>query len=224
MAEGDKTKSCLKEDDEMVDIMYSGKTLWNKILRLDEECTKKLSFCAMLDSSFGRLRPFMKLLEISCHGIPWYLCTIAGLMMAYRPENIEVLMNLLIGLFLDITVVGLTKVIVRRARPAHNQMDMFATISVDNYSFPSGHASRAAMLLLFFVKKVFSPGSMWCYLMWVWSVSVSVSRVILGRHHILDVVAGFLIGICQYYVLLQFWLPASLCISILEPYLGHFHL
>lgn len=96
MAEGDQNKS-LKEDGEMVDIMSSEKSLWNKILCMDKEYTEKLSFCAVVDTRFGRFRPLMKLLEISCHGIPWYLCTIAGLMMAYRPEKIEFLMNLLIG-------------------------------------------------------------------------------------------------------------------------------
>lgn len=32
-------------------------------------------------------------------------------------------------------------------------------------------------------------------LVWVWSVLTSISRVLLGRHFVLDVVAGALVGV-----------------------------
>ncbi|KAJ6655440.1 hypothetical protein lerEdw1_005140 [Lerista edwardsae] len=52
-----------------------------------------------------------------------------------------------LALVLDVVLVAAVKGLVKRRRPAHNKMDMFATVSVDKYSFPSGHATRAAMEL-----------------------------------------------------------------------------
>ncbi|KAK9403795.1 phospholipid phosphatase 6 [Crotalus adamanteus] len=57
----------------------------------------------------------------------------------------EVLLNLLFALILDLVLVAAVKGLVKRRRPVYNKMDMFATVSVDKYSFPSGHATRAAM-------------------------------------------------------------------------------
>ncbi|KAG8132991.1 hypothetical protein E2320_010809 [Naja naja] len=68
-------------------------------------------------------------------------------------------------------------------------MDMFATISVDKYSFPSGHATRAAM----------STG---CTL----DLHSGSSRIMLGRHNVTDVVFGLIMGYMQYNLVEYFWL------------------
>ena len=100
---------------------------------------------------------------------------------------------------------------------------MFATVSIDNYAFPSGHATRAAMLAYFFSEKVFFDGAT-KGLISLWAMFVCMSRVLLGRHHVLDVLLGILIGICEYKILALYWLPQELCLNILEPFFGHFHL
>ena len=55
---------------------------------------------------------------------------------------------------------------------------MFATVSVDRYSFPSGHTTRvAALAVLAPWLGCASPACVWII---VWAVSVAVSRVVLG--------------------------------------------
>jgi membrane-associated phospholipid phosphatase len=41
----------------------------------------------------------------------------------------------------------------------------------------------------------------WVQMAIVWAVAVSLSRVMLGRHHVLDVVAGSLVGVFQFWFL-----------------------
>jgi len=51
--------------------------------------------------------------------------------------------NLLLGFVLDLVMVGTIKGLVRRGRPVYNKEGDFAlVVSVDKFSFPSGHSSR----------------------------------------------------------------------------------
>lgn len=53
----------------------------------------------------------------------------------------------LAGICLDLSTVGLLKLLVRRARPPYNHDDQIYEAPVaDKFSFPSGHTSRATML------------------------------------------------------------------------------
>ncbi|XP_036094397.1 phospholipid phosphatase 6 isoform X2 [Rousettus aegyptiacus] len=99
------------------------------LLAIDLWLSKKLGVCAGESSSWGSMRPLMKLLEISGHGIPWLLGTLYCLSRSNSWAGREVLMNLLFALLLDLLLVALLKGLVRRRRPAHNQMDMFVTLS-----------------------------------------------------------------------------------------------
>ena len=53
--------------------------------------------------------------------------------------------TLLAAMLLDLATVALLKALVRRPRPPYNVPDMLV-VSVDRYSFPSGHASRTTVL------------------------------------------------------------------------------
>ena len=51
--------------------------------------------------------------------------------------------NLLVGLLVDIAIVGTLKGLVQRARPVYNDAgDFLLVVAVDSFSFPSGHAAR----------------------------------------------------------------------------------
>ena len=51
--------------------------------------------------------------------------------------------NLILGFIIDLLVVGTIKGIVRRRRPVYNdESDFTVVVSVDKFSFPSGHSSR----------------------------------------------------------------------------------
>ena len=134
-------------------------------------------------------------------GIPWLFVAIAGL----YTSGSAFFLNLLLALVLDIVVVAIIKAFTRRRRPAYNVDDQFATVKmVDKFSFPSGHATRAVMVGT--VLCVVQPVHVVLRLaVLVWSVSVSVSRVLLGRHHVLDVLAGAVIGVVQALVMGALW-------------------
>ena len=128
------------------------------------------------------------------------------------------------ALILDLIVVGIVKGIVRRRRPAHNRMDMFATISVDNFSFPSGHTTRAAMVT-FFIASQFPLSQSLVIAIYTWMVAVGFSRILLGRHHIIDVLCGTVIGILQYYLMEKYlWISSERTQQLLQPIHEEIHI
>ncbi|XP_007937539.1 phospholipid phosphatase 6 [Orycteropus afer afer] len=175
------------------------------LLAIDLWLSKKLGVCAGEHSSWGSVRPLMKLLEISGHGIPWLLGTLYCLSRSDSWAGREVLMNLLFALLLDLLLVALIKGLVRRRRPAHNQMDMFVTLSVDKYSFPSGHATRAALVSRFILNHLVLAIPL-RVLAVLWAFILGLSRVMLGRHNVTDVAFGFLLGYMQYSIVDYCWL------------------
>lgn len=77
-------------------------------------------------------------------------------------------------------------------------------LNLMNFSFPSGHASRSFFILLFCT--VLEPVSVvfWPPLL-AWAISVSASRLLLYRHHILDVLGGVVLGIFEAFLLSILW-------------------
>ena len=57
-----------------------------------------------------------------------------------------------------------------------------------------------------------------------WSMCVCLSRVALGRHHMIDVMCGYIVGILEYLILIYLWIPSQTCLEWLELYFSHFHL
>ncbi|KAL8621108.1 hypothetical protein ACOMHN_048150 [Nucella lapillus] len=196
--------------------------LWESIVSADKKWTAALSICAHEDSPLAGFRPVMKALEISFHGLLWLGGTVVAFFMTHRVQDIELLVNLFFLLIVDLIIVGLTKVIFRRARPASNRMDMFATVSVDVFSFPSGHATRAAMVACFFVHKVVRKTLVPFVV--AFSCCQGLSRIMLGRHHVLDVVWGLAIGVGEYLLYLPFWLPFDVIEEWLHEILSHIHM
>lgn len=113
------------------------------------------------------------------------------------------------ALLLDLVMVAVVKGLVKRPRPTHNKMDMFVTISVDKYSFPSGHATRAALVCRFVLRHLVLAVPL-RVLVVLWALIVSISRVMLGRHNMTDVLFGLLLGYALYGVVEHCWLsPAT---------------
>ncbi|XP_012721893.2 phospholipid phosphatase 6 [Fundulus heteroclitus] len=188
----------------------------SSLLAIDLWLSKRLSVCACEDSSWGSARPLMKLIEVSGHGIPWLAGAAYSLYKSDSAAGQEVMLNLLMGLLLDLILVGIVKAVVRRRRPSHNQMDMFATFSVDRYSFPSGHSTRAAMCARFLLAHLVLAAPL-RVLVLLWVGLVGLSRVLLGRHNVTDVLFGFWMGYCQYNLVEILWLSPQ----TLQGLLGH---
>jgi hypothetical protein len=100
--------------------------------------------------------------------------------------------------------VSVIKAATRRRRPSGNKKDAFMMVGADKFSFPSGHASRVMFLAVFFiylwpVPIIFVPP------LCAWAISVAVSRVVMRRHHILDVICGLLLGCVTAFLLNLLW-------------------
>ncbi|XP_067940983.1 polyisoprenoid diphosphate/phosphate phosphohydrolase PLPP6-like [Watersipora subatra] len=183
------------------------------ILELDTCATKSLAVCAHPSTSWVALRLASRLLEFSFHGLPWIIFSCIGIVMASNDKETHLKVNFLLALFLDLVVVVIIKSTVQRPRPQHNSPgDNMVTFDLDKrFSFPSGHTTRAIMcgcLLL----HCFDLNLVYQYGVICWAISASVSRIILGRHYVSDVVAGAGIGFLQFYVMIHYlWLDKHYC-------------
>lgn len=200
------------------------RSMAGSIIDIDDILTKRLAICANCDSTYGFMRPFMKVLELSCHGVPWIVGSVLAVFVSHQAKTQEKFLNLLMALFVDIIIVAVIKLVVRRSRPQHNQMDMLTIMSIDSYSFPSGHATRTAMVICFLLGH-FSLWPSWAAVLVLWSIAVPLSRVFLGRHYILDIVSGIAIGFLQYrYIIQHLWLSSETCETILRPIHEELHI
>jgi len=156
---------------------------------------------------------YMKALEISCHGIPWFAGALVAIYLLRSQAAREVEVNLLFGLVYDVMMVAFLKALTRRARPSPNvHKDMFMTRGVDKFSFPSGHASRAVWVALFFTQWALPDMPIiFKILLYVWAASVTVSRALLRRHHLLDVAAGVLLGLGELFLSGILWVGPEAC-------------
>ncbi|KAK0148106.1 Phospholipid phosphatase 6 [Merluccius polli] len=188
----------------------------SSLLAIDLWLSKRLGVCACEDSPWGSVRPLMKLVEVSGHGIPWLAGTAYCVYKSDSSAGREVMLNLFMALLLDLVLVGIVKALVRRRRPTHNRMDMFATFSVDRYSFPSGHATRAAMCGRFLLAHLVLAAPL-RVLVLLWACTVGLSRVLLGRHNVTDVLFGFWMGYCQYNLVEMLWLSPQALQALLGP-------
>lgn len=79
--------------------------------------------------------------------------------------------------------VMLIKVAVRRQRP--NDQRAVATMTLDQHSFPSGHAARSIGLAMTLSSSAWPLG---------WATIIGLARVAIGVHYLSDVIAGWSIG------------------------------
>ncbi|XP_071640623.1 uncharacterized protein [Temnothorax longispinosus] len=160
-----------------------------------------------------QLKVHYKVLEISCHGIPWLATSLVLIWVLNSKSLYQMQINLLLGLLLDIILVTVLKAATRRRRPTVND-DPFA-IGPDKYAFPSGHASRAAFVVYFFFYLWPVP---WLYTppLLAWLFSVCVSRLMMRRHHILDVVAGVLLGSFEGLIIGYIYLEQATCVNLIS--------
>ncbi|XP_033643333.1 phospholipid phosphatase 6-like [Asterias rubens] len=182
-------------------------SVFRRLLEWDKETSLLCSICASPTSGHGSLRLFFKLIELGGHGVPWIVIPVTLMYFTEDPWFMEILLNLLAGIFLDLLVSLILKSLVRRPRPNVNQNDMVLTASVDSlYSFPSGHCTRAGMLAFFFIANI-DFTVIQAMILLVWTVGIALSRVCLGRHYIMDVSCGLIIGLLQGIFIQYYWLP-----------------
>lgn len=119
-------------------------------------------------------------------GFVWFV--IAFFQKKFRPVAIALVC---IFLFVDI----LLKFLVHRERPYPSYLDNF--LPWGSFSFPSGHAAAsfaAAYILIKGKIQKTKQKNLLPFLIWMLAIIISFSRVYLGRHYPLDIIAGGIIG------------------------------
>ncbi|MFS4494784.1 phosphatase PAP2 family protein [Maribacter sp. 2308TA10-17] len=135
--------------------------------------------------------------------IPLFLFMIILLFRMYnRKEGFWVFLSFLSMLIIVTIIIFFTKEYFGRLRPVndsglHNLLRVL--IKPSDYSFISGHAASSfsiATLTMLYLKRKMK----WSYLLLIWPILFSFSRMYLGVHYPLDILAGMLIGILSGWV------------------------
>jgi membrane-associated phospholipid phosphatase len=159
---------------------------------------RKFLQAGTLGNIFGRA--FWEVVSISADGVVWFLRLPA--MNFYTPQFLlwkpspDIVRLVAIGLVSDVLIIVALKQIFRRRRPSHHRPD-FRFVGPDQFSFPSGHATRA-WLIAGLVSARFAGEDGYATthrLAATWAAVVSLGRVALGRHYVSDVICGGLVGL-----------------------------
>jgi len=133
--------------------------------------------------------------------VPMYLFLIFLLIREYRRKTLYILVSVAILIVLtDQVSVYLFKEVFLRLRPCHDPLlqGMVYTLNGEcggTYGFISSHATNTFGLVIFlfpFMRK-FNKGLAWILI--AWAALASYSRIYLGTHFPLDVLAGAMVGI-----------------------------
>ncbi|XP_071636376.1 polyisoprenoid diphosphate/phosphate phosphohydrolase PLPP6-like [Temnothorax longispinosus] len=183
-------------------------SMLRKFLAVDAYLTNAFVKWAEQVSLLRRLKAHNKTLDISCHSIAW-LVTNLMLIWVFNNSNLyQMQVNLLIGLTLDIILVVTLKAITRRRRPTIN-----GSLAPEKDSFPSGHSTRAAFITYFFFNLWPIPLICVPFLL-AWSFSVCMSKLLVRKHHIIDILAGIILGIFQGLLIGYIYLKQETCASL----------
>ena len=101
-----------------------------------------------------------------------------------------------IGLTVDIALIVVLKQTFKRRRPVYHRPD-FRFVGPDQFSFPSGHATRVWCFVGLVTSVTYAEQHMTDVLpkiTVVWAALVSLGRIALGRHYATDVICGAMVG------------------------------
>lgn len=124
-------------------------------------------------------------------GSVWFLVCLVILEVHRRRKQFA--LRLLLNGSAAYILTELLKRVIGRARPEYLVSGVHVReLFVSGLGFPSGHATMATIAALTLYSSVAKRYRIWLY---VWVVSVMISRVYLGVHAPLDVVAGVCVGV-----------------------------
>lgn len=112
------------------------------------------------------------------------------------------------------TVAGVQRLVKRRG-PWEMTPGFLDCIAMDIYSFPAAHASRAAMVAKFLLSHLVLAVPLRILLV-LWAFLVGMSRVLLGKHHITDIMCGFALGFLHFSLMETVWLSSSTCQTLIS--------
>ncbi|XP_028318112.1 inactive phospholipid phosphatase 7 [Gouania willdenowi] len=187
----------------------------NSLLAIDICLSKRMGVCAYTWSPWGGCRSIVSLLSLTGHGITWIIGTIVCLTRSNTLAGQEVLVNLLLALILDVMTVAGVQRLIKRKGPWEMTPGFFDYIAMDVYSFPAAHASRAAMVSKFLLSHLVLAVPL-RILLTLWAFLVGLSRVLLGKHHLTDMVCGFALGLLHFSLMETVWLSSNTCQTLIS--------
>nr|XP_020456511.1 inactive phospholipid phosphatase 7-like [Monopterus albus]XP_020456512.1 inactive phospholipid phosphatase 7-like [Monopterus albus] len=187
----------------------------NSLLAIDICLSKRMGVCAYTSSSWGGCRSMVALLALTGHGITWIIGTIVCLTRSNTLAGQEVLVNLLLALILDVMTVAGVQRLVKRRGPWEMMPGFLDWVAMDVYSFPAAHASRAAMVSKFLLSHLVLAVPLRILLV-LWAFLVGMSRVLLGKHHLTDMVCGFALGMLHFSLMETVWLSSNTCQTLIS--------
>eukprot|EP00899_Mesostigma_viride_P021340 jgi/Mesvir1/29207/Mv08625-RA.1 len=205
-----------------------GRTV-SSVLAADERLSARLYY-----SGTGAYRVAWQLLEHSGNGLFWVPLPATIFCMPLTVTLRILLANLFLGFLYDLALIGTVKMVLKRSRPQYNK-DFKYVVSVDQYSFPSGHASRTSFIATLCCLRLHTvweeapvrpPVSLPLILtlVIVWSLMTASSRIFLGRHFVSDVCMGLILGVLLGYAVAgPLWVshPAiAACCPALSKFFG----
>lgn len=126
-----------------------------------------------------------------------------------------IFLTFLSALILDILTVAGVQKLVRRKGPWDISPGFLDCVALDTYSFPASHASRAAMVSKFLLSHLVLAVPLRVLLV-LWAVLVGLSRVLLGQHHLTDMVCGFALGFLHFSLMETVWLSSGACQTLIS--------
>lgn len=152
----------------------------------------QVSFCRLFSKSASRLMFALCFWWSKTADGPLYLL-IALLLLSFDIAGAESFIQLLLAAFaLELPLYLILKNGIKRARPADVLQGTISAhiIPSDRFSLPSGHTAGAFLFALAII--IYFPSLTAIALLW--AVGIGLSRIMLGVHFPLDVIAGALLG------------------------------
>ncbi len=154
---------------------------------------------------------FQDMMRILTHtaDFPWVLGLFGILWSVGHAAKKVLLLGLgrtcVITLLLVRAIVEPAKWLIGRARPAISAglepLFVGPASSDDFHAFPSGHAASAFGV----ATGVAGLFPKYRHIAWIWAWLICLSRVVLGRHFVADVIAGGILGYCGGYAVMDFY-------------------
>ncbi len=147
------------------------------------------------------LDPIMVIITKTQTWIPLYFVLIYFIIKVYKKQSWIPLLGLIITIVAtDQITSSIMKPFFARLRPSHEPSLASIIHLVNNeqgglYGFASSHAANTFGVAMF-VWLTLRPRYSWSWLLFVWAALMSYSRIYLGLHYPLDILAGALVGVC----------------------------